>query len=157
MTKPFFIRKPVIALDSTNAQIYIKAIIWINGIPFLSLDKAWEYMLGILNDNERRKIAEDIAYQQVLLAERMGYKHKDIARLLQQDWQLVGMAKETMTDLVHRLQSVVMALKKNPGNWSSTLVAIKQYWRQVLYNWFKNIDKLQGSNKFFCYLGTVVQ
>ncbi len=57
----------------------------------------------------------------------MGYKYKDMARLLQRDWQSVGMAKETMTDLVCRLQPVVTALKKNLGNQSSTLAAIKQY------------------------------
>ncbi len=52
---------------------------------FLSLDKAWEYMLGFPDDNQRREIAEEIAHQQVLSAERMGYEHKVIARLLQQD------------------------------------------------------------------------
>ncbi len=103
MAKPFFIGKPVTALDNTTVRMYIKAIIWISGVPFPSLDKAWEYMLGIPDDDQRRKIAEDIAYQQVLSAERMGYKHKDMARLLQREWQLVGIAKETMTDLVRRL------------------------------------------------------
>ncbi len=55
----------------------------------------------------------------------MGYEYKDMAKLLQRDWQSVGMTKETMTDLIRRLQLVVMALKKNLGNRSSTLVAIK--------------------------------
>ncbi len=51
MTKPFFIGKPVTALDNTTAQIYIKATIWIGGVPFPSLDEAWEYMLGIPDDD----------------------------------------------------------------------------------------------------------
>ncbi len=87
----------------------------------------------------------------------MGYKHKDMARLLQRDWQSVDMTKETMTDLVCRLQPVVTALKKNPRNWSSTLAAIKQYGGQAFYNRFKNIDKALGSDKFFRRLGTDVR
>ncbi len=84
-------------------------------------------MLGIPDDDQRHKIAEAIAHQQVPSAERMGYEHKDMARLLLRNWQSVGMAKETMTDLVCCLQLVVTALKKNLGNRSSTLAAIKQY------------------------------
>ncbi len=114
-------------------------------------------MLGIPDNDQRREIAEYIAYQQVLSAERMGYKHKDMARLLQRDWQLVSMAKETMTNLVRRLQSIVTALKKNPGNRSSTLATIKQYWGRALYDRFENIDKALGSDKFFHRLGTVVR
>ncbi len=87
----------------------------------------------------------------------MGYEHKNMARLLQRDWQSVGMAKKTMTDLVCHLQPVVTAWKKNSGNRSSTFVAIKQYWGQALYNRFENIDKALGFDKFFRRLGTVVR
>ncbi len=65
--------------------------------------------------------------------------------------------KETKTDLVCRLQSVVTALNKNLDNRSSTLAAIKQYWEQAFYDWFKNIDKALDFNKFFRRLGTVVR
>ncbi len=65
--------------------MYIKATIWIGGVPFPGLNKAWEYMLEISNDDQQREIAKNIAHQQVLSAERMGYKHKDMARLLQWD------------------------------------------------------------------------
>ncbi len=82
MTKPFFIGKPVTTLDNITTRMYIKATIWIGGVPFPSLNEAWEYMLGIPDDDQRREIVEDIAHQQVLSAERMGYKHKDMARLL---------------------------------------------------------------------------
>ncbi len=85
MAKPFFIGKPVTTLDNTTVRIYIKATIWIGGVPFPSLDKVWEYMVGISDDDQRREIAEDIAHQQVLSAEMMGYEHKDMARLLQRD------------------------------------------------------------------------
>ncbi len=128
MAKPFFIRKPVTTLDNRTAQMYIKATIWIGDVLFPSLDEAWEHMLGSPDDDQLREIAKNIAHQQVLSAERMGYEHKDMARLLQRDWQSVGMAKKTMTDLIRRLQPVVTTLKKNPGNRSSTLTAIKQYW-----------------------------
>ncbi len=72
MTKPFFIAKPVTALDNITARIYMKATIWIGGIPFFCLDEAWEYMLRILDNDQQCKIAENIAHQQVLLAETIG-------------------------------------------------------------------------------------
>lgn len=50
MTKPFFIKKLVIATDNTIVQIYSKDTILIDGIPFLSLDKAWPYILDIPNN-----------------------------------------------------------------------------------------------------------
>lgn len=67
------------------------------------------------------------------------------------------MAKNIITDLVHRLQLVMMALTKTPGNWASILVAINQYLWQTLYNLFKNIDKALGFNRFFCYLRMVIR
>ncbi len=71
-------------------------------------------MLGIPDDDQRREIAEDIAHQQVLSAERMSYKHKDMARLLQRDWQSVGMAKETMTNQSYKIWPSRFLLE----NWS---------------------------------------
>ncbi len=62
MTKPFFIGKSVTALDNTTARMYIKATIWIGGVSFPSLDKVWEYMLEIPDDDQQREIAEDIAH-----------------------------------------------------------------------------------------------
>ena len=50
MTKPFFIGKLVTAVNHTTAQMYTKDTIWIGNIPFASLDKAWQYMLEILDD-----------------------------------------------------------------------------------------------------------
>ncbi len=66
--------------------MYNKATIWIGGVPFPSLEEVWEYMLGILDDDQQCKIVEDIAHQQVLSAEKMGYKHKDMAKLWHRDW-----------------------------------------------------------------------
>lgn len=76
-----------------------------------------------------------------------------MVRLLKCDWKLVGMTKDIITNLVHHLQPVVMALKKIPNNWANTFLAISQYWRQALYNQFENIDKAFGFNKFFLLFG----
>ena len=53
MTKPFFIKKSVQTVDNIIGQIYTKGTIWIDGIPFASLDKAWQYILGIPNDEQQ--------------------------------------------------------------------------------------------------------
>lgn len=106
------------------------------GVPFPSLEEAWRYMLGIFDQSQRLEVAEDVAHQQVLLAEKIGCKHENMARLLKRDWKSVGMAKQTMTDLIGRLQPFVTALNKPPGNRSSTLSAINKYWGQALYDRF---------------------
>ena len=49
-------------VDNIIAQMYTKSTIWIGGVPFASLDEAWQYMLGIPNDKQQREIAEDIAH-----------------------------------------------------------------------------------------------
>ncbi len=59
----------------------------------------------------------------------MGCKYKDMARMLKRDWKSVNIVKNIITDLVHRLQPVMMTLKKTPGNRASILVAINQYLR----------------------------
>ena len=104
MTTPFYIGKPLTAEDNTNAKMYTKGTFWIGGVPFPSLDDAWQYMLRIPDDAQRLEVAEDVAHQHVLLAEKMGYEHLNMTALLKRDWQSVGMAKETMTDLLARLQ-----------------------------------------------------
>ena len=93
----------------------------------------------------------------MLSAEIIGSEHETMARLLKRDWKAVGMAKETMTDLIGRIQPVVTALKKNSGNRSRTLSDIRKYWGQALYDRFYNIDKALGSDKFFRRLGMIVK
>ena len=39
-------------------------------------------MLEIPNDEQQQEIVKDIAHQQILSAKKIGYKHKDIAKLL---------------------------------------------------------------------------
>lgn len=41
MTKSFHIGKPVTSADNTTATKILKGTIWIAGVPFPSLDKAW--------------------------------------------------------------------------------------------------------------------
>ena len=113
--------------------------------------------MGIPDPAYQTEVAKDVVYQQVLAAENLGAEHKTMAKLLKRDRKTVGMAKETMMNLVAHIQSIVSALRKSPGNRSKTLEDIEKYWGQALYNWFSNIDKALGSDKFFCYLGTVVK
>ena len=85
MTKPFHIGKPVTSADNTTAMKTLKGTIWIAGVPFPSLDEAWQYMLGIPDLAHRLEVAEDVPHQQVLLAEIIGSKHETMARLLKRD------------------------------------------------------------------------
>ena len=103
MTKPFYIRKPVTNADNTTATKTLRGTIWITGVPFVSLNKAWQYMLGIPDLAYQLEIVKDVAHQQMLLVEIIGFKYKAMARLLKRDWKAVGMAKETMTDLIGRI------------------------------------------------------
>lgn len=59
MIKPFFIGKPVTIADNTISWIYTKDTIWINGVPFPSLDKTRQYMLGIPDNLQQLKIAKN--------------------------------------------------------------------------------------------------
>ena len=85
------------------------------------------------------------------------YKHKTM--LLKQNWKLVGMEKETMTNLISRLQLFVTAMHGSSNNWiwESILLAINRYWEQAFYNCFYYIDNLLSSNKYFCGLGTIIR
>lgn len=49
MTKSFFIEKSAMNTKNTIVLIYNKDTIWIGNVPFPSLDQAWWYMLGILD------------------------------------------------------------------------------------------------------------
>ena len=49
MTKFFYIRKPVTSADNTTVMKILKGIIQIARIPFSTFNKAWQYMLGILD------------------------------------------------------------------------------------------------------------
>lgn len=85
-------------------------------------------MLGIPDPTHQLKVADDIVYQQVLLAENINFKYKTIARLLKRDWKVVEMAKQTITDLIGRIQLIVTTLKKNLGNRLKILLDIEKYW-----------------------------
>lgn len=112
MTKPLYIGKPVIGANNTTALMYTKGTLWIGGVPFPSLDEAWRYMLGIPDQSQRLEIAKDVAHQQVLLGEKVGCEHENMARLLKRDWKSVGMARQTMTDLIGRLHDWAMIFSR---------------------------------------------
>ena len=114
-------------------------------------------MLGISNPAHQLEVVKDIAHQQVLLAEIIGSEHETMTKFQKKDWKAVGIAKETMTDLIGYIQLVVTALKKNSGNRSRKVLDIGKYWGRALYNRFYNINKALGSNKFFRCLETIVR
>ena len=50
------------AEDLTSSKLYMKVTIWIGGIPFGEIGKAWNYMLGILDDTQRAEVVEDLGH-----------------------------------------------------------------------------------------------
>lgn len=86
-------------------------------------------MLTIFDELQWLDIVEDIAHQQVLLADKIGGKYKIMTMLLKQDWKLVGMIRETISNLISRLQPFVTAVNKSPKNynWENMLSAISGY------------------------------
>lgn len=103
ITKLFHIRKLVTHANNTTVVKILKGIIWITKISFPSLDKAWQYMLGILDHDHRLEVTEDITHQQVLLPEKIGSGHNIMAKLLKKDWKEVEIAKKTITDLIRHI------------------------------------------------------
>lgn len=88
-------------------------------------------MLITSNNSQQLEVAEDVAYQQDLLAEKIGSKYEIMTIILKQDWKLVGMTRKTMTNLIRQLQPFMMAINRsfNNNNWESMLLAINKYWR----------------------------
>lgn len=72
MTKPFYIRKPVIGVDNTTVLIYTKKTLCIGRVVFSSWNNARQYILIIPNELQWLEVVEDIVYQQVLLTEKIG-------------------------------------------------------------------------------------
>ena len=81
LTKPFYIGKSATSANLTTVTKILKGTIWIAKILFLFLNKAWQYMLGILDFTQYLKVAEDVTYWQVLAAENIGYKYETMIKL----------------------------------------------------------------------------
>lgn len=47
ITRFFYIGKPVTSANNTTITKILKGTIWVVGVLFLFLDKAWQYILGI--------------------------------------------------------------------------------------------------------------
>lgn len=82
MIKSFYIGKSVISANNISTLMYTKRSLWIGGVPFPSSNNAWQYLLTILDELQQLEVAEDIIYPQVLLAEKIGSKHKNMIMLL---------------------------------------------------------------------------
>lgn len=86
-------------------------------------------MLSIPDPAYQLEVAKDIAHQQILSIKIIGIKHKTMASFLKKDWKTVGMGKETITDLIRCIQTIIMVLKKNSSNRLKTLSDIEKNWR----------------------------
>ena len=78
---------------------------------------------------------------------------------MKQNSKSIGMTRETMTNLISQLQLFVMVMNRSFDNrkWESSLLAISKYLGQACYDCFNNIDKLLGSDKYYCRLRTIVK
>lgn len=157
ITRPFYIKKLVTSTNNTTITKILKGTIWIIRIRFSSLNKVWQYILGILDQFYQLEVAKYIVHQQVLSADNFGSKYKTMMRLLNKDWKAVGMAQKTMTDLIRRIQLIVTTLEKYSDNQLRILSDIKKYWKWPFYDRFYNINKALDFDKFFCHLGTIVR
>lgn len=62
ITKLFYIGEPVTIADNRIIANILKDIIWIAGVSFSSLDKAWQYILGISDHAYQLEVAKDIIH-----------------------------------------------------------------------------------------------
>ena len=123
----YFYEKQVIAEDLTNSKLYMKETIWIEGIPFGEIGKAWNYMLDIPDDTQRAKVAKDLGHQFILLAEKMRDGYQQFSDLVKHTWKETGIAKNIMTDIIIRLRPHITINKEKNVFSSKTLVAINKY------------------------------
>lgn len=61
------------------------------------------------------------------LAEIISSKYEIIVKLPKKDRKVIRIAKETITNVIAHIQLVMIALKKNSGNWLKTLPNIRKY------------------------------
>ena len=78
----YFYGKQVMAKDLTSSKLYMKGTIWIRSIPFGETGEAWNYILCIPDDTRRAEVAEDLGYQFILLAEKMGDGYQQFSDLV---------------------------------------------------------------------------
>lgn len=62
-----------------------------------------------------------------------------------------------MSDLFARLRPYVIANKRKGEHRTNIFKAINKYWKRVYYKRFYQMDKVIGSDKFFCCTGTIVR
>ena len=124
----YFYGKQVTAEDLTSSKLYMKEIIWIGGILFSETGKAWNYIFGIPDDTQRAKVAENLGYQFILLAEKMGDGYQQFSDLVKRTGKETGIAKDTMTGIITRLRPHITANKEKNVFRNKTLAAIDKYW-----------------------------
>lgn len=73
------------AINHTITKLYIKGIIWIIGVFFDNLKNTWQYIMDILDQTQQAKVAKDVIYQYVFLAQKIEYKYQNISVSLKRD------------------------------------------------------------------------
>ena len=114
-------------------------------------------MLGIPDDTQRVKVANNLGHQFIFLTKKMGDGYQQFSDLVKCIWKETGMAKNTMTSIIIRLCPHNTANKEKSVFYSKTLAAINKYWPdRRLYKRFYQIDEAAGLDRFFRHVGTVV-
>ena len=153
----YFYGKQFTAENLTSSKLYMKRTIWIEGIPFGKTGKAWNYMLGILDETRKAKVVKDLSHQFIFLAEKMRDGYQQFSDLVKRSSKKTGMAKNTMTGIITRLCLFITVNKEKGVFCSKTLVAIDKYWSDMgFYKRFYQIDEAVGSDGFFRRVGTFV-
>lgn len=80
----YFYEKQVMAENLTSSKLFIKVIIWMKNILFGRTREAWNYILSILNDIQRAKMAKDLGHQLIFLAEKMEDGYQQFSDLIKQ-------------------------------------------------------------------------
>lgn len=64
------------AKDFTSSKLYIKGTIWIGEILFGEIEETWNYILDILDEIQKSKVAKYLGHQFIIFAEKIrdGYK-----------------------------------------------------------------------------------
>lgn len=78
-------------------------------------------MLSIPKKYKRSELAIDIAYQRVLISQKLGQRAQNMVALLWSNWKLVRINKNIRNGLFDQLQSFIIILKKDTRYCALTL------------------------------------
>lgn len=123
----YFYEKQVMVKNLTSYKLYMKGTIWIRGILFGEISKAWKYMLGISDETQKAEMTRNFGQQFIFLVKKIGDEYQQFSDLVKYTWKETSIAKDTMTNIIMRLRPYITASKKNGVFYSKILVAIDKY------------------------------